>query len=156
MSVLLEQNVFSQIVASTPLISIDLILKSPDDQFLLGQRLNKPAQGFWFVPGGRIFKNESMDAAFLRITEDELGVAFNRSDAQFLGVYEHFYDDSRFGEHLSDTSTHYVVIAYTINITSKDLISPPKNQHDQYDWWNLTDIENSQNVHRFTKDYFKK
>ncbi len=69
----LEETVFSQVVASTPLISIDLILKSPDNLILLGERLNKPAQGFWFVPGGRVYKNESLDNAFVRITESELG-----------------------------------------------------------------------------------
>ena len=152
---MLEQSVFRQVVAVTPLISIDLILKSSDNQILLGERLNRPAQGFWFVPGGRIFKNESLDDAFIRITDTELDLSFKRSTAQFLGVYEHFYSDSQFGEYQLDSSTHYVVIAYVINVSSKDLISPPKNQHGQYAWWSLTNIENSQSVHRYTKDYFK-
>ncbi len=152
---LLEQSVFSQVVASTPLISIDLILKSAVNEVLLGKRINKPAQGFWFVPGGRVFKNETLDDAFIRISHDELGFAFNKSDAHFLGVYEHFYDDSQFGELQSDRSTHYVVIAYLINISIKNEISPPKDQHNQYAWWSLTNIENSRDVHRFTKDYFK-
>ena len=155
MSNLLEQSIFSQVVAATPLISIDLILKSSDIQILLGERLNRPAQGFWFVPGGRVFKNESLDDAFVRITDAELGFSLKRSAAQFLGVYEHFYEDSQFGEYQLDSSTHYVVIAYVINVPSKDLISPPKNQHGQYAWWSLTAIENSQAVHPYTKDYFK-
>lgn len=151
----LEQDLFSRVVASTPLISIDLILKAPDSEILLGERLNRPAQGFWFVPGGRIFKNESLDDAFLRITHIELGLSFKRSCAQFLGIYEHFYDDSQFGGDQQDSSTHYVVLAYVINVPSKNLISPPKNQHGQYSWWSLINIENSQLVHRHTRDYIK-
>jgi len=154
MTVFLEQSVFSQVVAFAPLISIDLILKSADGQFLLGERLNRPAQGFWFVPGGRVFKNEALDDAFVRITTAELGLSFIRSNAEFLGIYEHFYDDSQFGEHQLDSSTHYVVMAYVINVPSKDLISPPKDQHGQYAWWSLTNIESSQAVHGYTKDYF--
>ena len=150
----LEQGGFSQVVAFAPLISIDLILKSADSQFLLGERLNRPAQGFWFVPGGRVFKNETLDDAFVRITSAELGLSFKRSAAEFVGVYEHFYEDSQFGEHQLDSSTHYVAMAYVINVPSKELISPPKEQHGQYAWWNLSDIANSQSVHRFTKDYF--
>ena len=41
-----------------------------------------------------------------------------------------------------------------INVSSKDLISPPKDQRDQYAWLNLTIIKNSQ-AHGYTKDYFK-
>ena len=151
----LEETVFSQVVASTPLISIDLILKSPDNLILLGERLNKPAQGFWFVPGGRVYKNESLDNAFVRITETELGSSFSRPNSQFLGVYEHFYNDSQFGAHLSDSSTHYVVLAYVINVSSTASINPPNDQHGQYAWWRLDDIDNSTSVHRHTKDYFK-
>ncbi len=151
----LTPSVFSQVVAAAPLISIDLILRSADQQILLGERLNRPAQGFWFVPGGRVYKNEALDAAFMRITKAELGMVFNRSDAAFLGVYEHFYEDSQFGAEQTDSSTHYVVIAYCLDIASKDSISPPQDQHGQYQWWDLTSIKNSQSVHRFTKDYFE-
>ena len=58
----LDKNTFSTVIASTPLVPIDLVVKNHQSQVLLGQRLNRPAQGFWFVPGGRILKNEFLDA----------------------------------------------------------------------------------------------
>jgi colanic acid biosynthesis protein WcaH len=69
----LDKETFSTVIESTPLVSIDLVIKNQQGQALLGQRLNRPAKGFWFVPGGRVLKNESLAAAFKRLTLDELG-----------------------------------------------------------------------------------
>ena len=105
---------FKFIVSSTPLISIDLIVRQPDGRVLLGKRLNKPVQGYWFVPGGRILKNERIDMAFARLTEAELGTRIDINTAEYLGLYEHFYEDSALSD---DVSTHYVVNAFLINLT---------------------------------------
>src|SRR5690606_37712833 len=92
----LTVETFNMVVASTPLVSIDMVIRNSKGEILLGERLNRPAKGFWFVPGGRIQKNETLDVAFRRLAEVELGQVFERSQATLLGVYEHFYSDSRF------------------------------------------------------------
>ncbi len=69
----LDELTFKTVVASTPLVSMDLIVRNKRDQVLLGLRTNRPAQGFWFVPGGRICKDETFEQAFVRLTEMELG-----------------------------------------------------------------------------------
>ncbi len=86
------------VVESNPLVSIDLPVQSEQGEYLLGVRKNRPAQGHWFVPGGRVQKNETLDAAFRRLTSQELGIEPERSTATFKGVYQHFYPDSIFGE----------------------------------------------------------
>jgi colanic acid biosynthesis protein WcaH len=145
----LDENTFKTVIASTPLVSIDLVIKNSQGQYLLGYRTNRPAQGFWFVPGGRILKDESMDAAFLRLTQGELGVSLARADARFLGPFEHFYDDYVFGpEH----KTHYVVLAYALSIDI-DLSSLPTEQHNQYAWFSQDKLLNSDDVHLHSKWY---
>ena len=52
---------FTTIIKSTPLVSIDLIVRNIEDNVLLGKRTNRPAQGCWFVPGGRVLKDEHFD-----------------------------------------------------------------------------------------------
>ncbi|HGU2589280.1 TPA: NUDIX domain-containing protein, partial [Escherichia coli] len=52
----LHSQDFATIVRSTPLISIDLIVENEFGEILLGKRINRPAQGYWFVPGGRVLK----------------------------------------------------------------------------------------------------
>src|SRR3954466_13792753 len=49
---------FADVVRLAPLVSIDLVIRDPDGDVLVGLRTNAPAKGFWFVPGGRIRKNE--------------------------------------------------------------------------------------------------
>jgi colanic acid biosynthesis protein WcaH len=61
---LLPPDIFRTVIASTPLIAIDLIVRNLQGQILLGWRVNRPAQGYWFVPDGRVLKNEALDNAF--------------------------------------------------------------------------------------------
>lgn len=56
----LSGDTFRMVVASAPLVSIDLVVENSAGELLLGERLNRPAQGFWFVPGGRVQKNETL------------------------------------------------------------------------------------------------
>ncbi|TOG48146.1 hypothetical protein CGJ00_12225 [Vibrio parahaemolyticus] len=80
-------EIFSLVVRSTPLVSIDLVIENAQGQTLLGLRNNRPAQGFWFVPGGRVLKGESLKDAFLRLCQDEVGLEVNIEDAIPLGSY---------------------------------------------------------------------
>jgi colanic acid biosynthesis protein WcaH len=109
---MLNDDTFRTVINSTPLISIDLVVRDSSGNIFLGQRLNRPAQGFWFVPGDRILNGESIANAFKRLTFVELDIV----DAQYLGLYEHFYNDSIYtDEHEGiDISTHYVVNGFEV------------------------------------------
>lgn len=147
----LDRDIFSTVIESTPLVSIDLVVMNQDDQALLGQRLNRPAKGNWFVPGGRIQKNETLDAAFQRLTLDELGTAFSINDAQLLGPFTHLYDDHVFGDQFG---THYVAIAYVLKVNSASLNLPLQQQHGAYRWFDVDELLSSDSVHLHTKWYF--
>ena len=147
---LLDTESFRQVVSSTPLIAIDLIVRNDAGQVLLGQRLNRPAQGYWFVPGGRVRKDERLAAAFERLTEDELGIRLSIATADFLGPFEHFYADNFSG---SDFSTHYVVLGYEF-LSYADLDSLPAEQHGNYRWFTIQELLDSELVHPHTKLYF--
>jgi colanic acid biosynthesis protein WcaH len=147
----LDDTTFKTVIASTPLISIDLVVKNTKGEYLLGYRNNRPAQGFWFVPGGRILKNETMDDAFIRLCKNELGVSLIRQQANFLGPFEHFYSDYVFGE---DVATHYVVLGYALTIDI-DLASLPQDQHNQYRWANKAQLLADEKVHIHSKWYFQ-
>ena len=147
---MLELETFKTVVASTPLVSIDLIVRNSQGQVLLGLRNNRPAQGFWFVPGGRICKDETMGFAFSRLTEGELGVKAEIDQACFIGPYQHFYSDNFSGE---DFSTHYVVLGYELTLDI-DLTSLPADQHHDYRWFSVEELLASDLVHQHTKDYF--
>lgn len=148
----LPADTFRTVVASTPLVSIDLLVRNLQGELLLGERLNRPAQGSWFAPGGRILKNETLDAAFARLTQEELGQAFGRDQGRLLGVYEHFYDDSVFGE---APDTHYVVIAYAIELGAQQSLQPPSVQHGRYRWWPIEQMRDEPRIHSNTRAYLQ-
>ncbi|WP_283597202.1 GDP-mannose mannosyl hydrolase [Photobacterium phosphoreum] len=147
----LDVQTFQTVVAHTPLISIDLIIENNQDQVLLGQRLNKPAQNYWFVPGGRILKDETMAQAFARLTKMELGIELQLSQAELIGPFEHFYSNNYFNDQFT---THYVVLGYRIKCDI-NLLTLPNEQHGKYKWFNKSLLINSNDVHRHTKLYFQ-
>lgn len=146
----LEQQLFKSIVENMPLISIDLIIRNGEGKALLGQRQNRPAQNFWFVPGGRIYKDESFEKAFKRITFDELGVEISIGKSTFLGIYEHFYNDNFSG---TDFTTHYVAHGYEMRL-QEECLNLPTVQHNAYQWFDIETLLASNSVHQYTKNYF--
>ena len=147
----LSESTFLTIIESTPLISIDLIIKNQEDQILLGLRNHRPAQGYWFVPGGRIMKNEHLNDAFLRITKIELGKSIPLKKRNFLGVFQHFYPDNFANQ--ENISTQYIVLGVEILIEEK-IVDKPFLQHSKWHWWTIKDLLIAENVHPYTKAYF--
>ena len=70
---MLDDQIFKTVVDSAPLISIDILIKK-GNKILLGKRINKPAQGYFFSIGGIINKNETIDNAMTRIALNELNI----------------------------------------------------------------------------------
>ena len=144
---MLDNQTFKIVLNSTPLISIDLIVKK-DNKILLGKRINKPAQGYLFSIGGRVYKNETINSAMMRIAKTELNIGL-KLIPKFIGVFEHFYDDSIY----QDLSTHYVNLAYEIEI--EEASNLPTEQHNEYQWLTIDELLKSKQVHKYVKDYFK-
>ena len=144
---MLDDITFKTIIDSAPLISIDILLKK-DGKVLLGKRLNKPAQGYFFSTGGRVNKNEAIDSAMGRIAKNELNIEL-KTTPKFVGVFEHFYDDSIY----KDVSTHYVNLAYEYEV--KEVLNLPTEQHNEYQWFSIDELLESKQVHKYTKDYFR-
>ena len=149
---MLDQAKFRELVMNAPLVAIDLVVRNLAQEVLVGFRKNGPAKNTWFVPGGRIWKDEKISAAFRRITIDELGIPFAIETAHFIGVYEHFHkgnfaDEPGFG-------THYIVLAYEIKSfpASAEL---PSGQHSNYRWLSEQHLLRDEKVHSYTKDYFR-
>jgi len=144
---MLDNQTFKTVISSAPLISIDLLVKK-DNKILLGKRLNKPAQGDLFSIGGRVYKNETINNAMMRIAKNELNVELKLMP-RFIGVFEHFYDDSIY----QDESTHYVNLAYEIEI--EETLNLPTKQHNEYQWLTIDELLESNQVHEYVKDYFR-
>lgn len=144
---------FLAVIDSTPLVSMDLLLENKDGRVLLGKRMNKPAKGYWFVPGGRIRKNESLSDAIIRISTTELGVEFTIDQVKLIGAFDHIYSDN-FADK-EGINTHYVALGYQINVKDHLNIKPDK-QHSDIKWWTKQDLLKDESVHQNTKLYFQR
>ena len=142
---------FDEAVRLTPLVAIDLIVRSPEGRVLVGRRRNEPAKGCLFTTGGRITKNETLAAAFRRISFAELGVENNIKDARFMGIFEHFYQTNN--HEVPGFGTHYVVLAYQLTAATENL-RLPQDQHGEFAWLTEAELLSNPEVHRNVKEYF--
>ena len=153
---MLSPESFLAVVSATPLVAVDLVVLRGGTEVLLGLRTNRPAQNFWFVPGGRIRKNEPMQAALARVAATELGLqlADLPQAPSLLGVFEHFYPDSFAGSaEQVGVSTHYVVLGHLLQVPADFALPLADAQHTELRWWPLPEALASDAVHRFTRDY---
>lgn len=144
----IENNDYLNILKNSHVVSVDLIIMDTTDNVLLGKRNNAPAKDFWFVPGGRIQKNETLDDAIKRISLQETGNSLSKTN--FIGLYHHNYNDNYDN---NSFGTNYIVLGVGVKINNNINISPDK-QHDDFKWWSISDLMASQNVHINTKNYF--
>ena len=131
------------------MVTIDLIVESAGF-FLVGKRNNPPAKYSYFVLGGRIYKNEQLKDAFSKIALSEVALDIKHGDAEFIGAYEHFSPDSAIS---SIISTHYVVLAHKINLSTKPKYLP-NDHHIDYQWLSRSSLLSNPKVHKNTKPYF--
>jgi colanic acid biosynthesis protein WcaH len=148
----LDDEAFSSIVRFAPLVSIDLIVRDSDRKVLVGVRNNEPAKNFYFVPGGRVRKDETLETAFARIVAAETGFDADFKHARFLGVYQHMYPSNRFGD--PGYGTHYVVLAYELNLSRRPAVVLD-SQHRTAKWMDEAELRAAPDVHPNTKAYFE-
>ena len=153
MSAWMPPKDFIRLVELGPLVSIDLLVVNARGELLVGQRTNRPAQGDWFVPGGRIAKGETLEAGFAAISLRELGQAMVLADATLAGAYTHLYEDNFLGR--EGIAAHYVALAYRIDL-ALDLAALPADQHGAYRWVAPTAPEAARDdgIHDNTIAYF--
>lgn len=136
---LLPPEQFQQAVAALPLVSVDWVVTNPAGELLVGLRLNAPARGTWFTPGGRVRKGEPLNAALQRVAAEELGLGSEAAAAlaargQPMGAWDHFYPDSSFSPAVP---THYVNLPHAARLSAAELGAlslPVGQQHGHWQW----------------------
>jgi|AntDeeMetagen681_2_1112603.scaffolds.fasta_scaffold03203_2 colanic acid biosynthesis protein WcaH len=114
------------IVANVPLVSVDLVIEH-DGGVLLGKRVNEPAKGEWFVPGGTVFKNERRTDAVHHVAEAELDEPVIIDEC--LGTYEHFYETA---DVEGIDSKHYLATGYRCHFERDDPEIVGDDQHSDF------------------------
>lgn len=153
---MLSPEKFLSVVNMTQIVSIDLIVKNNDGKILLGKRVNPPAKGYYFVPGGRLYKNETIKEGVQRMIQWELGVLSVDTKPKPRCVSEHMYDENFANAKTEDgkmISTHYVCFAFDIDLNEINM-DVFKHQHVEALWVTPEEILERDDVHEYVKLYF--
>jgi colanic acid biosynthesis protein WcaH len=148
----LSDEMFAHLIRIAPLVAIDVVVRNSEDKVLLVLRRHEPAKNYYFVPGGRILKNETLRSAFRRILKEEIGYESELEVARLIGAFDHIYPNNRFEQ--SGYGTHYVVVAYELLFNEAVKITLDAS-HSDYRWVGEEMLEKMPNVHPFVKAYFK-
>lgn len=142
----------AHVVRCAPLLCVDIIIRGPLRRVLVGLRNNEPAKGWYFFPGGRVRKDESIKDAFHRILSAEAGLTHAFGAAHFAGIGEHFYDVNGCGG--IGFGTHCVTLCYEIAVTRTDFV-PADAQHRDFKWLADDELIVAPDVHDYCKAYFR-
>ena len=88
---LIEKDLYSKIREVIPTFCVDLVVTNWKNEFLLIKRTQSPAKGQWWLPGGRVYKNETLRNAVLRKGKEEIGVDVILKD--FVSVEETIFKE---------------------------------------------------------------
>jgi len=88
---LIEKNLYNKIREVIPTFCVDLVVTNQHNKFLLIKRTESPAKGQWWLPGGRVYKNETLREAAIRKGKEELGIEIDLKD--FVSVEETIFED---------------------------------------------------------------
>lgn len=146
----LRQEDFVTVVRFISFVFFDFIVENSRGEFLFGKRINRSAQGYWFVSGGRVQKDETLEVVFERLTMAELGLRLSIIVGQFYGVWQYFYDDNFFG---TDFIIYYVVFGFRFRVSEEELLLSDE-QYDDYRWLTSDALFVSDNVYVNSRVYF--
>ncbi|MEK7180872.1 MAG: NUDIX domain-containing protein [Patescibacteria group bacterium] len=127
----IEAKLYRKILEVIPIPCVDVVIVS-GGKFLLTKRKNNPAKGKWFIPGGRVFKGETLHRAVLRKVKEETGLK-NFRIGKLLAVKDFFSTKSAFGP-----STHTIDSIFIVHASSEQKLKADSQSSDMM-WFSRVD-----------------
>jgi colanic acid biosynthesis protein WcaH len=131
----IADGLYQTIVASMPIVCVDLLIRNSIGHVLLLKRCNSPAKEQWWLPGGRVLMNERLSVAAKRKALQECGLLLNFAPKQ-RGTHELFFDED--GSHFHSITTIFEIdwngsLEVRLDDQSKDFIWIDPQAKDKYD-----------------------
>lgn len=95
------------------------------------RRLNNPEKGSWWLPGGRIKKGETVEAAAVRKAQEELGMKVGIK--KYIGFYDLMFPKGQF----DISNTHNIDFVFILKPIGKWKGAPVKSPHRDYSEWKI-------------------
>ncbi len=107
---------YKNFLTKMPIICVDCFVVNDQGEYLLVKRRNEPLKGEYWVPGGRLHKNEKLVDAVHRKMLEEIGV-----DVEIIknvGFYEEFFENT---EQNAEGGVHSISIVYLVKPISYEI-----------------------------------
>lgn len=132
----LSSELYRQAVARLPIFTVDIFLVDlTTKRYVLVLRKTRPAQGVYWLPGGRLLKGEEFFEAARRKCIQEMGISIKPQ--AILGVYNLIFPDSAW-ECAGHTPS--VLILATCSPESESVMLD--EFHQNYKWVSLFESNN--------------
>jgi colanic acid biosynthesis protein WcaH len=118
----IPEKLYRKIQKVLPIACVDLLVKY-DKGVLLCKRKNNPAKDRFWLPGGRIFKGESLEHAVKRKLKEETGL--KAKSIKFVGNYTNYFKKGFYG-----FPFHAVISVFLVEAENKPI--KLDNQHSDF------------------------
>ena len=107
----IAEELYKDIIKSVPILCVDVVVRIKGS-YLLVRRREEPLKDVFWVPGGRVFLEETLDDAAWRKLAGEVGIK-RWGELKKIGLYEDIFEESSLGKHAYHTLS--VVFQYDLN-----------------------------------------
>lgn len=142
----IPEPLYKEIYDSVPIFCVDIIAVDGRKQYVLIKRKNKPLQGQWAFPGGRVLKNEPVHEAAIRKLEEETGLI--GSFIRQIGFYEYIEREGYF----EGQSAHTPIVVCLVNVEGTIEVKPDESQIMEHKWSEKIEPE----LHDHLKDMLRR
>jgi len=125
----IEAKLMDSIINCMPILCVDAVVLY-QGKFLVMRRNFWPAEGSYWLPGGRMYKNETIIDATIRKVKDETNL--NASYRSFLTVEETVFEKEE------GLTKHTVNIVSLVDVETVEYFSFD-DQHNDYKWLQKND-----------------
>ena len=115
-------TIYRIILESVPIACVDLVIHT-EDKYLLFLRKDQPAQGKWWLPGGRIWRGENIEDAVLRKAKEETGMDVKIE--KFIKAYGTTFPEGPFGV----KDVHMITLCYLVTPVTGRLEDVKLDEH---------------------------
>jgi len=140
----LTNDQYEIVLRSVPIFCVDLVIIE-NNFVLLIKRNNNPMKGKYFTPGGRVYKNETIDDAIKRKGKEELGLDLEK--IKQIAMYEFLFKNSQ----VDNTSLHGIGCFYLCRPVKKDFEIKLDEYASDYKWEHIFSLY----LHPVLKELFE-
>ncbi|MEK7546606.1 MAG: NUDIX domain-containing protein [Patescibacteria group bacterium] len=140
----IPDKIYREIRRVFPIVCVDVVITN-GKKFLLAKRTNQPEKNKWWIPGGRILKNELLKDAAFRVLKQETGL--RGKTAKFLVFDELFHSPGYF----PGATAHNIAFVFKMNISGNKKFNLD-SQNSEAKWFSKIEPSWHPYVKRFLKE----